>query len=399
MAYVNADIKCNFSGSFPLRTHKGNKAETGKVGQQIYQNSGMAEFSKIPTFAYTHLAFKSGQSNKIKNNICFGSAVNVAKELSYEAFVKFLHEVYPDIAVKNIDEAASKLIKKIIKPDNKGHFGGRNELYHILDSEKFTVRRRIGSNELGGKLQPPDKLLYPELNLGQPIAKIGNDIEVLRKVEGEPIGSPMDVRKEARSSVSSNYVSPVEMLWNEVKFYGQDVSIEKLNKLSQVPQYAFDELAETIKYIRNNGKGHVFDRGDANNIHLFIDKTTGKYKFNILDDLFAIQDHKLFPKERPWDGSVEDMAYAMIRFNGSEIYPGFGFTKFEQEIEKYNKIILEKSILSGLKKGLPLPQDDEEMSILFNLSRIDSSVWKNIRENWNDLKSKVQSGQNIKLFN
>lgn len=157
-------------------------------------------------------------------------------------------------------------------------------------------------------------------NFGQPVAKIGEMISILKKAEGIPLDRLSD--------------SNSENLAEEVKKY--------YAKLSTIPQKTFDEFVSNIKFMNNNG--YYFDGGNSGNV-LYDVQTQ---RFNIID----------INKEK-WKNSIGDILSPFFIFDKNEIETPN--TKIFQD----KIMLIRKIFIAAKKQKISKTKDDYLLEHLF----------------------------------
>jgi len=183
---------------------------------------------KIPASAYRQLALP-----KIAPS--FGSAHSITKYADFDDLIKFL---------KSFDnDEATALKKMLIETINDGVVLGEgklNKVFSIPKTEYFVLRINKNAPVCTGKVVKAP-MLFPDLNLGQPVANIlasnGSDVQILRKASGESIGVPFSIRKSDEKLRLSGMKN----------FAGEDLFIKNSEKIASIDQKAYDDLSWTQK--------------------------------------------------------------------------------------------------------------------------------------------------------
>ncbi|MBS5861003.1 hypothetical protein KID03_06180 [bacterium] len=155
-----------------------------------------------------------------------------------------------------------KIMRQAISPELKAGEGFLSKVYSIPENDAFMLRvNKFEQNPLKTINLIKTKDYFPNLNLGQPIARLNPHAEILIKQEGLPCGI---------KHIDSNNCSNV---------FKEDVEpfIAYLKKAASFPQFAYDEFEKEIKIIHKNS--HMFDFVNSQNV-LFDEKAAS---FNIVD--------------------------------------------------------------------------------------------------------------------
>ncbi|MDD3149248.1 MAG: hypothetical protein PHV68_00285 [Candidatus Gastranaerophilales bacterium] len=149
------------------------------------------------------------------------------------------------------EKSVEKFILNII--ENTGEFaqGGEAAIYNIPNMNKYLLRVTLGYNEIDFKNDQTKKIKIMEdnigkegINVGQPIAKLGNDIKVILKVPGE--------------SYHKNGHTDLLMLdYLDEKDYNN-----RINLLSKMPLKVYENLVEIL--VKLNKMGHSIDPAPEN---------------------------------------------------------------------------------------------------------------------------------------
>lgn len=189
--------------------------------------------------------YSLGQKVKGHNNLNF-SGPRFSHQ-SFETFEKFAKETG---FINNI--------LATFKPENFVDAGGKNNVYSIPGNDDFLIR-------VSKKILIPTKRLelkkledpFPDKNLGQKIASLSKNISVILKQSGK-----------------ANGITD----WHKVKFKKEHLPefITSLKSVANMPQTAFNDMAEEIKFLQ--AKQHLFDHNPRN---ILIDEK--KQAFNLVD--------------------------------------------------------------------------------------------------------------------
>ncbi len=196
--------------------------------------------------------------------------------------------------------------------------GTENIVFALPNSDLFAFRKPLSG--INGHELREIKDEFPNLNLGQAIAKVGN-ATIIKLQNGVESGIPYADRIKA---------SGLENTFTYRKH---------LSRVNQMPQEAYDELAET--FAKLNQKEYSFDLYNPNNILIDVDKK----KFNIVDDLKEIYDEKEY----------NTFASITIPLFDTWFVRSLSFT--DDYLTVWQKMI-EKSMIASKKAGLPEPQKD-----------------------------------------
>lgn len=228
----------------------------------------------------------------------------------------------------NISEV--DFIKKCMRRNMQIGIGGHGDVFKIpiKGFENYVLKVFRERREIG-KLEKV-KNDFPNNNFGQPIAKFGEDYQILRKINSTPL---------------SRYNEP---------FYDMELKdkAERYYKLlSNLPQKSYNNFIKQIKIA--NKQGYIFDPGNLGNIMI---KGT---KLSILD-----------LNKHPRENMLGDPLYAIF-------YNGVYFTN--PQILKNKLSILGKLFKASKKENLRYGMADEAYWVVFHS---EENVFKNKMDNF-----------------
>jgi len=235
------------------------------------------------------------------------------------------YSVFQDWLAQNKTDAAS-LVKRISQnpPDHKG---GNADFWYIPNSP-FGLRIVRGQLNFG-TLQPHDNP-FGDMNVGQPIANLGKNIQIVRLQSGSPAGPKLGTHK-----------LPAEEQEKELGVYRQKV-IDAAN----MPQEAYNQLLNRI--IQLNQKGYNIDPSKAGN--LLIDPNKG---FNLVD------------VNKSETGKGDDAGYIIIMLMGGN----FLFNKISNpETQQAARTIIKKVEIASQATGLPLDKNQSSVQYSYSLA-------------------------------
>ncbi len=221
-----------------------------------------------------------------------------------------------------------------VKTENYLGRGGNATVYRIDGIKDFVLRvpgqPGKGVQSLGSLESVPD--IFPEGNVGQPVAKIGN-ATILKAQEGIPAGGPLG--KDARAM-------GVEAAR---KIYG-----DSIERAAAMPQSAYDQFAAEL--LNLDKKGLQFDPSKANNV--LVD-APGK-RFNLVD--ISTRD-----AQSTYHHSLSDMVVTLMD-------NGFINTLADRgkPWEAHYQTILSKAALAAERTGLPLELNGSSLRYSFQLA-------------------------------
>lgn len=234
---------------------------------------------------------------------------------SFENFEKF---------AKNTNFLDS--IENILVKENYIGEGATHTVYKIPNNDTFLIR--IPFSEVFKKKASlkKSKDTFQNNNLGQKIATIGKNIEIIIKQTGEPNG----IKKWLKVFELNKF--PEEEL---------PEFIENLKKNSQMEEKAYNTLAEEIKLVKKKGKS--FDFFNPQNIL----RDKDKQSFNLVD----IGDEFYF-KKRVAISSYDCILYSLLDENNfTKAYDLANDTQ-KKEMQNYGHEIKEKVKIASNKNSL-----------------------------------------------
>lgn len=151
------------------------------------------------------------------------------KRENSQRFANF-EQFYKSYCAENSDN----LVTNSMRDENLRGEGFKNSVYRIPENDKFLLRvkkRSQNPSQIVGLQKVVDS--FPELNLGQRVAKLNDDVTVIVAQSGTPCGNRH---------------------WEGSKLLGINktdlpIFVNSLEKISKFPQYAYDNLAKEVKLI------------------------------------------------------------------------------------------------------------------------------------------------------
>ena len=279
---------------------------------------------KAGGFAVSRFSAKSLESAKFFEQPKVEVTKGIAPRFSFDA----LKTAMKDAGLSEEGIAAS------VKTQNLLGRGGNASVYKIDGINDFVLRvpgpPGKGVQGIGPIEAVPD--IFPQGNVGQPVAKIGNST-LLKIQEGKPAGGPLyrDARAMGETAARDIYGASVE-------------------RAAQMPQSAYDEFATMLLNLQKQGL--QFDPSKANNV--LIDKA-GK-RFNLVD----------ISSRNPnstYNHSLSDMVVTLMDngFINSLGDRGKPWTSHYQTI-------ISKSVLAAERAGLPLDLAGSSLQYSFRLA-------------------------------
>lgn len=316
------------------------------------------------------------------SNVAFkGSYICPAKVMKYKtiaekySFAK-LEEFFNGI---NIDrqKAILEVLVSSCKKENVLGEGKTHIVFSIPGTDDFVIRVLKTEDIVLGKLKK-EAIPFVNHNFGQPVASLTNsgaDVQFMRKVKGNSVGTPYVLLKRA-NKLDPNLVE---------KLTGQSEYIKNISTIAEVPQLTYNHLAAKIKMLKNNG--YVFDIANPNNVMLQKSEM-GKFpSFNIVDDLYKIEDIKKSQYDRAWNGSLEDMIYPLMDLKAGMLYclkskDLVNNKELLGKVKMANSVIFRKCVIAAKKAGLPLNRDKFDIPTLSQVTGIKESKIVKIFDNW-----------------
>lgn len=221
-----------------------------------------------------------------------------------------------------------------VKTENFLGRGGNAAVYKI-DGVKDFVLRVPGPPGKGVQgLSPIEAVadIFPEGNVGQPVAKMGN-ATILKVQDGTPAGGPLGRDARAMGETAAR------------KIYGSSIE-----KAADMPQSAYDEFAAMLMNLQK--KGLQFDPSKANNV--LID-SAGK-RFNLVDITTR-------SPNSTYNHSLSDMVVTLMD-NGFINTLGDRGKLWQGQYQT----ILSKAVLAAERAGLPLELGGSSLRYSFQLA-------------------------------
>lgn len=216
---------------------------------------------------------------------------------------------------------------EICTDDNLIGHGGNADVYKIPNVENYVMRvvrwnkdKKIDEDNIE---EVNDE--FPEINVGQAVAKIAERVYFLKKQNGIPAGAPAGKLRRESKIADPTYE-------------------EHLKMAAEMPQSAYDEFAQTLIII--NARDHQFDPSKANNV--LIDSRSGKFNLVDINKRSANSTYK---------NDMADMVITLMDNSYAYQYKG------SAPLEAYRKAILEKCIDAGKKAGFPVPEVGQSSSL------------------------------------
>ena len=213
-----------------------------------------------------------------------------------------------------------------VEENHIGH-GGNADVYKIPNVDNYVIRIVRGKRDKEIDEEKIEEVTdeFPEINVGQAVAKLSERISFLKKQNGIPAGAPAGRLRRESEIADSTY--------------------EKHLKLAaEMPQSAYDEFARTLILV--NERDYQFDPSKANNV--LIDPQTGT--FNLVD-INKRSTNSTYKNE------IADMVVTLMDNSYDYQYKG------SAPLEAYRKTILEKCIEAGKKVGFSVPEPGQNPSL------------------------------------
>src|SRR3989338_2630164 len=268
----------------------------------------------------------------LSNRVSSSPVNRMTKE---EIVDKFNEAGYQDVA---------QMLANSIDLKNDPKYGSEAMVFSIPRLDDFLIRVPHGrwaetETENPGELTLIDNPFSGNPNVVWPIAKIGS-LALLRNQPGVPVG--VSAKEGAK---------PADVMYKE-----------HLNRVADMPQEAYDKLAETMFEIGQ--KGRPFDVLGYDNMRI------GP------DNQFYILDLPSEPVEGYHNNSITHMIKPLVDYKYAESYGG----DHAWDIRAWRKTILEKSVKAAVQTGLDLPEpSDYEMNYIFQSAGMDGR-WPQLRE-------------------
>ncbi len=266
-----------------------------------------------------------------------GAAIYVVKTKNKNVFKQFNEAFYNFSALTGrLNEANVKtqqdFLKNCIEPNLIGK-GQNSKVYRfnnkLLDNWviKVDVNYNYEDNLSSALTQIPDE--FYGYNMGQPIAKIGDNIQILKKIEAKP-HSIKNWSEHRRQGL------PIEQ--QDAKAFLKDVK-----DIAKFPQEAFDEYARKLKLL--DDKGYKADSFNPNNYMIDL-----KNK-----NLFIIDAYKYAPDEHI--NSKYDLICPLIDFPNFERFYDVMNSAEKQDYLTATKVLTKKCTIAAQKAGLKTTED------------------------------------------
>lgn len=311
------------------------------------------QINSINFLNYSASLCQKSSSNPIFNvkNIAFKGD----DELCYEDFKRQLSEKYPN---KSFDEVAKYVISNRRNLIGSGNF---SKVFTIPNIDNYVIKASREQRRLLQKILIKYNLvpvvdIVPNHNFGQPIARDGDLISVLKKVEGEQYSfyKYAKLKGDERLMCIGKFASDIAMM-------------------ADFPLESYVDFAKKIKYLNENVVGYVFDYFNSNN--LLIDKA--KKEINIVDltnplELITI---------KPYKSDERHMIFSLLQM-GSHC-------NFYKSLDPYEKYDLRKNsceVIRKCRQGAKiagLKKTDNNPYIVNSCTRNNLEEIMNIRD-WHD---------------
>lgn len=245
-------------------------------------------------------------------------------EENFQAFQDYL-----DKSGLTFEELLKRL--KATRPDG---MGGNANFYKIPGTE-FGVRV-VGS--WGTPDTEPPKLVgaadpFGGENFGQPVARYGNNVQVLRLQHGSPAGKPFGVdRKDPQAEQRA------------VQTFR-----ERILDAASLPDSAYERLM--LQIMQLNEKGYMVDSSKSGN--LLIDPAQGR--FNIVD-----LNHYPDQQVQNDGGNIIIMLISNFFFEKHQLYS-------DPEVVKAGQMIINKVERACAKTGFPLRKNNGSVEYAYDL--------------------------------
>lgn len=296
----------------------------------------------------------------------------VAEKYSFQRLESFFDGINLDRQKAILNVLVSSCKKENMLGEGKTHVA-----FSIPGTDDFVIRV-IKTEDIRMGTLKKEAVPFINYNLGQVVGSLTNsgaNVQFMRKVKGNSIGTPYVLLKAAKK------VDPEKV----EKLIGQDEYVENVLKISKVPQLTYNHLAAKIKMLKN--KGYVYDIANPNNVLLQKSENGAFPSFHIIDDLYKIEDIKNEQFERAWNGSLEDMIYPLMDLNAGTLYCNksknlINNIELSDKVKKANAEIFKKCIIASKKAQLPLNTEKFDPSLLSKITGIKESTITKIFDNW-----------------
>jgi hypothetical protein len=253
-----------------------------------------------------------------------------------------------------------KLLNITIRQENILGEGRFSKVYLIPGTENFALRIPHNINPVTGELSKI-KDHFEFFNFGQPIAKIGEKIEILKRQNGIRSGIPYELKQKIMASIDEGKVCKDDLQ------QGLDIYVDHLKRVAGKPQDTYNHFANTLKYL--GSMDLTYDIRNANNLLIDYDE------FKIVDELLKIGEYGSFGG----DGSCKDMLVPLTDFSSGIFYcwdrdrvcKNNNITVPKEEIKQYINKIIENSIEASKEAGLPVFQSTNYLNNIFSLAGLD----------------------------
>ncbi len=219
-----------------------------------------------------------------------------------------------------------KILDICVEENIIGH-GGNATVYKIPNVHNYVMRvvqwnkdKKIDEDKIE---EVKDE--FPEINVGQAVAKVAERIYFLKKQNGIPAGAPAGKLRSENKIADPTYE-------------------EHLKMAAEMPQSAYDEFARTLMIV--NARDHQFDPSKANNV--LIDAQSGKFNLVDINKRRANSTYK---------NDIGDMVITLMDNSYAYRYKG------SAPLEAYRKAILEKCIEAGKNASSPIPEAGQNSSL------------------------------------
>jgi len=257
------------------------------------------------------------------------AAINFSGRQSFNDFSKWLKDkkLSPEAFIKSVKESNIYLGE-----------GTSCKVFGIPGNENYVVKFPLKNVEVGPLKEVLDE--FPELNIGQAIATIGN-IKISKRQSGIEAGIPYKARQ----------TGGIENVFTYLKH---------LSRTANMPQSAYDELAFTFKKL--NEHDLYFDLANPNNI--LVDEKNKK--FNLVDDLTEITHEKDYNNFLSLAAPLVDTFYARQ-------------LSYNDDLTSLWNTIVTKCIIASKKAGLPAPTSNlATLKFILDIGNIDKRTYPGI---------------------
>lgn len=315
------------------------------------------------------IAFKSLYIEKAINK----KPITVAEKFAFERLTAFLDSISTDRA-----KAVREVLVKSCTKDNILGEGKLHVAFSIPGTEDFVLRvNKFKDICMGTLAEAP--VLFEDINLGQLVANLngsGADVQFMRRVKGNSQGAPFVLIQQAKK-LDPSLVD---------KLPGQDEYVKNILEIADVPQITFNNFAGKIKMLRNGG--YVFDIANPNNVMLYKAERGGLAVFNIVDDIYKIDDIQRMYKDRAWSGTFEDLVYPLMDLNAGRMYCKsskdlVNNAELSKQVQKANGDIFKKCVKAAVNEGIPLNREKFDVAHLAEMTGLKEATINKIFDNWN----------------